>query len=284
MPLLFRIVLSLATHSFDGKEPTDRLSPPGWQGNPWGPEATKARSEGKLPQIPYTPAMKKWDAWGRKTLRDGDVIFRRGDAKVLFGYYPFSRFIANCSGSRYSHVGTVVVEQGEPVVYDTTKAGVRRQPFPVWVLDNVTGIGVKRLKADRRSHIPGIVAYLHRVYAEQVPFDYDLALDDKALYCVEMAEKAFRSEGLKLSDPVKVGDMEHAAEFPISIFTFHYLSKLSLSQPLTLETEVFFPGNERHGIWSSPLLETVYPAPSAKAGAGASPKAMVGERPKASSR
>lgn len=272
MPVLFRIILSLATHSFDGKEPTDRLIPDGYRGNPWGPDATKARSEGKLPPIAQSPAMKQWDAWGRKTLKDGDIVFRRGDAKVLFGYYPFSRFIANCSGSEYSHVGTVVVEDGEPVIYDTTKAGVRRQPFPVWVLDNVTGIGVKRLKADKRSHIPGVVAHLHRVYKEQIPFDYDLGLDDTALYCVEMAEKAFRAEGLKLSDPIKVGDMENAAQFPVSIFTFHYLSKLSLSKPLTLETEVYFPGNERHGIWSSPLLETVYPAPAAKA------KAVAGSR------
>jgi hypothetical protein len=50
--------------------------------------------------------------------------------------------------------------------------------------------------------------------------------------------------------------MENAAQFPICIFCFSMLTKLRLDQP------VFFPGNERHGIWSSPLLETVYAPPT----------------------
>ena len=76
-----------------------------------------------------TPRMEQWDRWGRTVLRDGDIVFRLGDARVLFGYFPFSRFIANVSGSKYSHVGTVAIEDGAPVVYDTAKPGVRRQPF-----------------------------------------------------------------------------------------------------------------------------------------------------------
>jgi len=57
-------------------------------------------------------------------------------------------------------------------------------------------------------------------------------------------------------DPIKLGTMEHAAEFPICMFAFSTLTKLRLDQP------VFFPGNDRHGIWSSPLLETVYAPPT----------------------
>src|SRR5581483_3321399 len=128
--------LLLVLNADDGKEPTDRLAPPGWEGNPWGPAATKARAEGKIPPIALTPQMEQWDRWGRTVLRDGDIVFRRGNAKVLFGYFPFSRFIANASGSLYSHTGIVAIEDGAPVIYDTTKASVRRQPFYVWVLDN----------------------------------------------------------------------------------------------------------------------------------------------------
>ena len=92
--------------------------------------------------------MKQWDQWGRKVLKTGDILFRRGDARILGGCFPFSRFIANVSGSQYSHIGTVVIEDGEPVVYDTTKASVRRQPLKVWVLDNTGAFGVKRLKPE----------------------------------------------------------------------------------------------------------------------------------------
>ena len=73
-----------------------------------------------------------------------------------------------------------------------------------------------------------------------------------------MTEKAFRASGLALSEPVRLGDMENAPQFPICMFMF---SKLST---LTLEQAVFFPGNERHGIWSSPCLMTVYPPPPAR--------------------
>ena len=60
----------------DGKEPTDRLIPANWQGNPWGPEATRARSSGEIAPIPMSPLMLQWDKWGKQVLRDGDIVFR----------------------------------------------------------------------------------------------------------------------------------------------------------------------------------------------------------------
>ncbi|WP_435020844.1 YiiX/YebB-like N1pC/P60 family cysteine hydrolase [Tundrisphaera sp. TA3] len=260
MRVLFWLLLAIngGGSGHDGLEATDRLIPPGWQGNPWGPAANLARKEGRLPTISDTPLMTQWDQWGRKVLKEGDIVFRRGDARILGGWFPFSRFIANISGSQYSHVGTVAIEDGEPYVYDTTKASVRRQPFKVWVLDNTGPFGVKRLKPEHRGKIPKVMEYLHQVYEQQVPFDYELSLDDRALYCVEMAEKAFRHAGLKLSEPVILANMENINQFPICVFGFTSLTNL------TLDMAVYFPGNERHGIWGSPLLEQVYPpAPTA---------------------
>lgn len=267
-------LLILAIRGGDGKEPTDRLIPPGWQGNPWGPAASEARETGALPLVEITPAMRQWDQWGRAVLREGDIVFRRGDARILFGYFPFSRFTANVSGSPYSHTGIVALEEGKQVVYDMTKDGVRRQPFCVWVLDNVGPIGVKRPRTDLQSSIPRVIAYCRRVYQEQVPFDFRLDLDDRALYCVEMTEKAFRAADVKLSEPVKLGDMERAAEFPICMFAFQHLSSLRLDQP------VFFPGNERHGIWSSPALVAVWPKAPARAAADGAvkPSSRIAQR------
>jgi hypothetical protein len=259
MRVLLWIVMAVNGGYDGGKEPTDKLVPPGFQGNPWGPAATAARKSGQLPPIPDTPAMVQWDQWGRKALKSGDILFRRGDARILGGLFPFSRFIANVSGSKYSHIGTVVFEDGEPVVYDTTKASVRRQPLKIWILDNVAGLGVKRLKPEYQRHIPRVVEYLHDVYEKQVPFDYELSLDDRELYCVEMAEKAFRHAGLTLSEPVLLADMENIQQFPLCVLGFTSLTSLKLDQA------VFFPGNERHGIWASPLLETIYPPPPGRA-------------------
>jgi hypothetical protein len=255
----FLWVLPLLISPPGGWEMTDRMIPEGFEGNYWGPEASKARQEGRLPQIKITPHMARWDNWGRQVLRDGDIVFRMGDARVLRGIFPMSRFYANASNSKFSHTGIVSWEKEGPMVYDTTGTGVARQPFCVWILDNVGNFGVRRLKPEYRSAIPKVLDYLHKVFREQPPFDYELGLDDSKLYCVEMTEKAYRYAGLPLSEPVKIGDMERATEFPLCMLGLGLCSRYVLDKPLTAETPVYFPGNERHGIWSAPQLEVVVP-------------------------
>ena len=94
--------------------------------------------------------MTRCGCWGRSVLREGDIVFRLGDARALRGMFPLSRFIAKATGSPFSHTGIVAVEDGSPVVYDCSSAGVQRQPFEVWMLDCVGALGVKRLKPEHR--------------------------------------------------------------------------------------------------------------------------------------
>lgn len=256
---IFAWFLSLVLFPPEENELSARFAPPGFEGNYWGPEATEARAEGKLPPVPITPHMARWDRWGRQVLRDGDIVFRMGDARLLHGYFPMSRFLANASNSRFSHTGIIAMEEDGPVVYDETRPAVARQPFSVWVLDNVGSIGVKRLRPEFRGAIPKVLAYCRKVYQEQVPFDYELGLDDSALYCIEMTQKAFMSAGIELSKPIAVGDMERAPEFPACMFGLRLASRYSLEHPLDFDKQVYFPGNERHGIWSAKQLLTVIP-------------------------
>ena len=87
-------------------------------------------------------------------------------------------------------------------------------------------------------------------------------MEDDSLYCLELTEKAFRSQGLALSEPVRIGDWEYLASFPLTAFLIPPVSGLVLDRPITLEQPVYVPGNERNGVWASPLLETVVgPAP-----------------------
>lgn len=254
-------------------EATDKLIPPGYIGNPWGPVANAARESGDLPPIVMTDAMKQSARWGDATLKSGDILFRQGDGRLLFGHYPFSRFLANITGSPYSHTGIAVIENGKAYVYDTTKAGVRRQPFAVWLLDNKTGLGVKRVKPELASKIPAVVAYLHKVYEQQVPFDYTLNPSDDALYCVEMTEKAYRSAGLKLSDPIPLNHAERYDEFPLNVMGLKIAASMLLDDNLNDTTPIFMPGNSRHGIWSSPDLTTIYPTQPTTASAPRTPGA-----------
>ncbi len=251
-------MIALATSDRGADEATDWLKPPAWSGNFWGPSATRARSAGQLPPLPTNPAMDRWNRWGRKLLRERDVVFRLGDARALRGMFCLSWFIARATGSPFSHTGIVALEDGSPVVYDCSAEGVRRMPFEVWMLECVGSMGVKRAKPKHRSRIPGVVAFCRAAYRQQVPFDFEFRLDDSALYCLELTEKAYRSQGLKLSDPVRIGDWEHLTSFPGTALAMAEATRLVVGRPITLDQPVYVPGNDRHGIWASPLLKTVF--------------------------
>ena len=132
------------------------------------------------------------------------------------------------------------------------------------MLDCVGAWGVKRLRPEHRRHISGVLGYCRQKFEQQVPFDYSFRLDDTALYCLELTEKAFRSQGLALSQPVRIGDWENLTSYPLTTFAILYGSGLVLDQPITLEQPVYLPGNERQGMWACPLLETVFFAPEPK--------------------
>ena len=255
-------MIALATYEPGAAEATDWMKPPSWSGNYWGPAATRARSDGSLPPLQSNPEMARWHGWGREVLRQGDIVFRLGDARVVRGMVPLSRFIARATGSPFSHTGIVAIEDGLPVVYDCSSAGVQRQPFEVWMLDSLGALGVKRLKPEHREPIPGVIDYCRAAFERQVPFDNGFRMEDDSLYCLELTEKAFRSQGLALSEPVRIGDWEYLASFPLTALLISPVSGMMLDRPITLEQPVYVPGNERNGVWASPLLETVSgPAP-----------------------
>ena len=90
--------------------------------------------------------------------------------------------------------------------------------------------GVRRLKPAYQDHVPKVISWCREMYAKQVPFDYELSLDDRDLYCVEMAEKAFRHAGLTLSEPILLADMENIQQFPLCVLGFTSLTSLKPSE------------------------------------------------------
>jgi Permuted papain-like amidase enzyme, YaeF/YiiX, C92 family len=265
MVWFYALMVALGHGEQGAAEATDWMKPPTWTGNFWGPAATRARLAGQLPPLPTSPALTHWSAWGRDVLREGDIVFRLGDARALGGAFPLSRFIAKATGSPFSHTGIVAIEDGSPVVYDCSSAGVQRQPFAVWMLDCIGAMGVKRLKPEHGHLIPGVINYCRSKFEQQVPFDFEFRLDDAALYCVELTEKAFRSQGLELSQPVRIGDWENLGNYPFTALATPGVTRMFLEHAITLEQPVYLPGNDRQGIWASSLLETVVaPVPNGK--------------------
>lgn len=257
-PLLL-LTLSAASGGCRGAgETTDHMVPRWYKGNAWGPKANADREAGVLPTIPNNPEMTAWAAWGRANLREGDIVLRMGDARAAMGLLPFSKISAAIAGSRFSHSGIVAFEDGEPVVYDTTTTGPQLQPFPVWLLDTRGSLAIKRPKPEYQGYVPSAVAFCRSVYASQTPFDYDMAMGDDHLYCIELTERAYTQAGLPLSNAVRLDELPRYGDFPWIV------RLLKLATPMVPSQLAYVIGNENLGIWSSPALDLVYDAPDAK--------------------
>ncbi|GAC1469014.1 MAG: hypothetical protein NVSMB9_12310 [Isosphaeraceae bacterium] len=259
-PLVVSAVLMLTQAGCRGMggEATDRMVPRGWKGNPWGPVANTARARGEMAVVPYNPSMMAWEEWGRRTLKDGDILFRMGNARAALGLFPFSRISAAIAGSRFSHTGIIAFEDGKPYVYDTSTGGPQRQPLAIWVLDTRGSIAVKRPRAQYQSLVPQAVAFCRSAYRTQIPFDYNMKLGDDRLYCIELTERAYRSAGLPLSRAIRLDQLPRYGEFP------NVVRLLRLFTSMVPQQLAYVIGNEAIGIWSSPALELIYEAPDAR--------------------
>jgi hypothetical protein len=235
--------------------PTMATVPREWRhGNPWGPEANAARAEGKLTPLYYTQEMAEWAKFGRCNIRDGDILFRYG-----LSYKPYeiatSAVIAGVEDNRFSHDGIAHWEDDALYIYDAEPApqGVRKVPFEFWVLAVADkSLTIKRLRPEYRSCIPLAIAYCEDVYQRQVPFDDALHLDDEKLYCSEMIEKAYRSAGLALSEPIRIDCLPNYRRW-------RFIAPLVQTvTPIRVTNPIFALGNSYYGTFGSPLLETVY--------------------------
>ena len=255
-------MLALSTYERGAAEPTDWMIPPGWMGIRGGRPRPRLGLTAQLPPIPMTRMMAKWDQWGRgcPARRRHCVPAWRCQDNVWF----FAAFAVHRSrhGQPIFAYGNRCDRGWLPVVYDCSTFGIQRQPFAVWMVDSIGSFGVKRLKPQFSRHIAGVLGHCRKVFEEQVPFDDEFRIDDSRLYCVEMTEKAFRSQGLALSEPVCIGDWENLVQYPLTAMGIVHCSGMFVKNSITLDQQVYVPGNERQGIWASPLLETVYPYPT----------------------
>jgi hypothetical protein len=194
-----------------------------------------------------------WEAWGREHLCDGDILFIRGESRLLLGLVNFSEFSAEVAHSEFSHVGVVAVEEGEPVVYDITSDGTLRCPFGQYVTDRrVWSVAVKRLQPAYRQYVPAAVEFCRQAFRERRQFDNFFQSENERYYCSELVEAAFRHAGRPLSEPVRIESLPGFERLsPATVLLIEATTSVSRTQ------EVYLPGNEDFGIWASPCLTTV---------------------------
>jgi hypothetical protein len=235
--------------------PTAATVPPAWRSkNSWGPEGNAARARGDL--VPcYKPAdIPAWEDFASAHIQTGDILFRFGRSHRVTNWLV-GMVMAASMDSRFTHDGIALWENGTLFVYDIEPApeSVRKIPFAYWIQDTAAGsLVVKRLRPEQRHHIPQALAYITDAYQRQVPFCDALLMDDERLYCAKMIEKAFRSSGLPLSEPVPINQLPHYRRFCFLAPLAEVVLGVHANEP------VFALGNERYGTFGSPHLETVY--------------------------
>ncbi len=194
-----------------------------------------------------------WNAWGSRTLQDGDVIFTMGQSRIVMGLVNFSKFSSEIADSRFSHVGIIAIEDGVAYVYDTVSGGPRRKNVG-WYLarDKIERVAIKRPHLRFASHIPPAVEFCRNVYDEQVKFDERFLLEDDRYYCAEFVDLAYRRSGLPMCGPIPINQLPNFREF--SVPTAKLVEWFTSISP---QQAVIMPGNESMGIWSSPTLQLV---------------------------
>jgi hypothetical protein len=220
--------------------------------HPFGPAANEARARGELRDWCPDPEAAAWHEFARQNIQEGDLLFRYG---VSYGVFDLltTRIIAVASDGPFSHNAVAHWEGDCLWMYDAELEGVRKVPFERWLLDVKEGsLAVKRPKPQFQPAIPQALAYLEDAYYRNVPYDRALSLDDERLYCTELIEKAFRSAGLCLSDPVPLRCFPQYLRYAWLRPIGERLYRIRVDEP------VFSPGNPLYGTYASPCLFTVY--------------------------
>lgn len=137
-------------------------------------------------------------------LQDGDIIFHTSRSAQ-------SMAIQRATGSRYSHMGMILLREGKPVVFEAVQP-VKYTPLQQWIeRGKDRHYVVKRLKNASQVLNPDALKRLKTAAQAFIGRPYDLAFEwsDQKLYCSEIVWKLFdRQLGIQLGELQKVRDFD----------------------------------------------------------------------------
>ena len=184
-----------------------------------------------------------------RVLKEGDIVFRLSKTQLAGGLLDFSKAVADATESCMSHATLVYRVQPDGVVLvDVTPAGIERRYLIDWYLDGTENIVVRRLKPEHADLIPRVMAELQKLIAKDVLYDDKFVPDDDRYYCTELVDYCFRVAGHPLASRIRIKD------FPRYGAAVHIVCTVG---GIDNRNEVAIAGNERIGLFSSPMLETV---------------------------
>jgi len=124
--------------------------------------------------------------------QDGDIIFHTSTSAQ-------SQAVQAATGSRYSHMGLVFVNDGNPVVLEAVQP-VKATPLADWIARGVDGrFTVRRLANRDEARLAAAAPGMSRTFLGK-PYDIHFEWTDDSIYCSELVWKIYDRElGIKLA-------------------------------------------------------------------------------------
>jgi len=139
-------------------------------------------------------------------VREGDLVFHRSRSSQ-------SRAVALATGSSYTHMGIVLLTDGQPFVLEAVQP-VKLTPLAAWITRGEGGrVVVKRLANRDRVLTQEVIERMHQLGSSWLgrPYDPQFRWDDERLYCSELVYKLYqRAAG------VRIGTLRKAKEFNLA--------------------------------------------------------------------
>ena len=237
----------------------------------FSPGCSSTRSVSVMPMASLVPARidlfggfargatREWNEWADSHLQNGDIVFMRGDCHMLMGTVNFSEFSTDLTASRFSHIGLVAIEDDQVYVYDIRNKGCMRTRFGELLADgHVHQLAVKRYRGASTDNLAATAKFCRTAFKKREKFDDHFKLDNGRLYCAELVEEAYRSEGFRLSEPVAIQDLPNYERHLKAVQLVRAITSIEPDQPVLL------PGNEQIGIWANPSLDLILDLPDTK--------------------
>jgi uncharacterized protein YycO len=184
-------------------------------------------------------------ATGEYSPRNGDLIFQTTSSRQ-------SEAIQLATGSPYSHMGIVYVENGAILVFEAV-GPVKSTPLAEWTARGENGhFVVKRLKKADDVLTPANLARMKEIGETRYrgkPYDIHFGWSDDRLYCSELVWKIYRDGA-----GVKIGAVQKLGDFDLSHPTVRQLMKERYGETIPFGEKVISPA----AMFASDLLETVF--------------------------
>lgn len=176
-------------------------------------------------------------------LRDGDIVFQTSRSTQ-------SVAVQRATGSRYSHMGVVMLRDGRPFVFEAA-GRVQYTPWAAWVARGEGGhVVVKRLKNGPDVLTPAALSRFRQTARgfEGRPYDLTFEWSDDRIYCSELVWKLYqRALG------IEIGTLQQIRDFRLDDPAVRQKMKERYGEHVPLEEPVISPV----AMFESPLLVVV---------------------------